>query len=1434
MVQTHSVSKKLLSIMLCFTLCLTSFVFFSPVDASAATNMPDYAKADKYGTQPWDGSGTYEIEWNSNTSELSGPDYFIDIFPGQIYLDIEETLQSAGYYQTIKFHYGDNPDYRVVLKGTVWGEEADNDWSSHDVKMRGMMNAFNDYHGEGTLSVEGMVGTGTDAGTDPDLINNTRFNSEVAIVWKTVNNSRNPIVEKILLKGTPKQVGTYLFSTYGSGVDNEFGVFQKWESDGIFSSKKSFHTKYTLKNKTGSTYKTTSGNAYEDNGAWPEIAMNVTIYNKSGLKTQIDNAANVISNNSSYTSLISSGDWNTLTSNKTTADNNITTRAITQDAINKTASDLKNAYTALKFKADDTALKSSIAAAEAFMSEADYTLNYTQASRTALENAVNAAKASGAYSTAEIAITETSFNAGSTANAEQNKINTLKTAIDNALPMELVPADFSAFNSHADMGICYTADSLAAFNSAVAAVNNLQSSGLTRKNDQARVNSAIAAVETAFAALVEEHDCTSVITTPATCTSKGVETFTCKNCDYTRTEDIPMVAHTPVDNEYVAPTCTTAGATGGTHCSVCNTELTPATTVPMLNHEWGEWRVVTAATCVTGGEKVRACTREGCNAEEREAIDPDTVDGHNFSTEFTVDKDSTCTEKGWESRHCLNNGCNATTDGREIELKAHQFTVATDDKQASTCSVQGYQVYKCANCDAVNKTDLPLDYNNHTPGDWQVKTEEKCGVAGEEVKYCTGCSSQVDSREIPALTHLAGDWEAETEATCTHSGRKVKKCIHCSEVMESEVIPQLVHTYSETASESVASTCLTKGYDIYPCTGTDCTAVNKVDRALDPANHASAETKVINVKAATCKEDGYTGDTVHSCCDAFISSGETVSKTTVEHTWDSGKVTKEPTYTEKGEMTYTCTVCGTTRTEELDLEAHTCQGGTATCVSKAVCVICGKEYGSVDPDNHIGGTATCKTLAVCAGCGESYGELDSNNHESTATHIINKKDVSCKEDGYTGDEVYDCCDAVKNAGTVISKTTVAHKGGTATCKSLAVCEVCGESYGELNANNHESASTHTVNAKAATCKTDGYTGDEVKDCCGAVVKAGTVISKATVAHTPGEWTVTTNASCGVTGNQVKKCTVCGIIVDNEEIPALSHSWGDWVVTRVSTCRVQGVETRTCSICHNSESNNLPLGDHTPGAWTVKEYANCSKTGLEVIRCTDCGAELETKVIPVSDHTWNSWTTLAEANCTQDGLQQRSCAACGKTETNITPAFDHRLDNGTVIKQATYEEKGIIRYTCTVCGVTFDKVVSAVEHDHMGGVATCAKKAICDICGQAYGVYDTSNHGREISVPAIAATCTQAGHSEGIQCGECGEYIVSPTIIPAKGHVDEDNDGYCDIDGESTTVVYTWDTFRCSTCNQYDSVKTMPVVGWIYAVVHFFIHLIQYILYLIKI
>ena len=100
----------------------------------------------------------------------------------------------------------------------------------------------------------------------------------------------------------------------------------------------------------------------------------------------------------------------------------------------------------------------------------------------------------------------------------------------------------------------------------------------------------------------------SQITTPATCTTEGVRTYTCLRCGETRTEAEPMLPHTPVLLDGTPATCKDAGLTDGIKCSVCNTVLTAQQAIQVLHHTWGNPVVTKAPSCTEKGVATQTCS----------------------------------------------------------------------------------------------------------------------------------------------------------------------------------------------------------------------------------------------------------------------------------------------------------------------------------------------------------------------------------------------------------------------------------------------------------------------------------------------------------------------------------------------------------------------------------------------------------------------------------------------------------------------------------------------------------------------------------------------------------------------------------------------------------------------------------------------------------
>mgnify|MGYP005777935871 CR=1 FL=1 len=250
--------------------------------------------------------------------------------------------------------------------------------------------------------------------------------------------------------------------------------------------------------------------------------------------------------------------------------------------------------------------------------------------------------------------------------------------------------------------------------------------------------------------------------------------------------------------------------------------------------------------------------------------------------------------------------------------------------------------------------------------------------------------------------------------------------------------------------------------------------------------------------ASTCMEQGHAEYITCDNCGKIISGSDELLPL-ADHSYGDLIARVEPTHTSTTltdgmEAHYKCSVCGKlfnenkeeVTKEDLVIKAppHTYGDWVADTEYHWKECGCGN---IIEQEEHSGGEATCVNKAICEVCHLEYGEVNTTNHKNT--EIRNAKEATCTEEGYTGDKYCTDCNTLLEQGTTIEKTT--HTGGEATCINKAVCEICGEEYGELNTTNHKN--TEIRNAKEATCAEEGYTGDIYCTDCGKLVKKGEVI-----------------------------------------------------------------------------------------------------------------------------------------------------------------------------------------------------------------------------------------------------------------------------------------------------------------------------------------------------
>ena len=291
---------------------------------------------------------------------------------------------------------------------------------------------------------------------------------------------------------------------------------------------------------------------------------------------------------------------------------------------------------------------------------------------------------------------------------------------------------------------------------------------------------------------------------------------------------------------------------------------------------------------------------------------------------------------------------------------------------------------------------------------------------------------------------------------------------------------------SITSEVTTQPGCSTEGVRTYTATVT-LDGKNYTDTRTETLPSLGHKTQLVGAKAATCTEDGYTGDEVCTVCQEIVKKGEVIPAT--GH--DTEIVGAKPaTCTEDG---YTgdevCKTCGVTvkKGEVIPATGHDTQ-------------LVGAKPATCTEDGYTG-DEVCKTCGVTVKKGEV---IPATGHD---TEIVGAKPATCTEDGYTGDEVCKTCGVTVKKGQVIPATghdteLVGAKPATCTQDGYTgdeVCKTCGETVkkGEvIPATGHD---TELVGAKPATCTEDGYTGDEVCKTCGETVTKGEVV-KATGHH----------------------------------------------------------------------------------------------------------------------------------------------------------------------------------------------------------------------------------------------------------------------------------------------------------------------------------------------
>ena len=332
--------------------------------------------------------------------------------------------------------------------------------------------------------------------------------------------------------------------------------------------------------------------------------------------------------------------------------------------------------------------------------------------------------------------------------------------------------------------------------------------------------------------------------------------------------------------------------------------------------------------------------------------------------------------------------------------------------------------------------------------------------------------------------------------------------------------------------------------------------------------------------------------------------------------------------------------------------------------------------------------------------------------------------------------------AVSAALTVKAHT---HSGGNATCQKKAVCDGCGQEYGELG--NHKFTetvskmylksaatcqspavyyksclvcdekssetfeygekdfsnhigNTYLVGQKEATCYAEGYTGDIYCSTCNHEIEKGTPIAKN--AHNPASvWTTDET-------DHWKECQTvgCGNIIDKAH-----HSGGE------ATC----VNKAICEVC-KIEYGDVDATNHKHTEVRGATDPTCCEAGYTGDKwCTDCNTKIE-------------------------------------SGSEISSTGNHTDVDGK------WESDGTNHWHTCYFGTKFD--ITA----HNGGEATCKSPAECSECGHSYGPLDANNHkGTTYLKNQKEATCFEEGYTGDTYCSDCNEKIADGQSIAKNAH-----------------------------------------------------------------
>lgn len=433
------------------------------------------------------------------------------------------------------------------------------------------------------------------------------------------------------------------------------------------------------------------------------------------------------------------------------------------------------------------------------------------------------------------------------------------------------------------------------------------------------------------------------------------------------------------------------------------------------------------------------------------------VSDHTYG-DWVIVSEATCQNTGLKRRTCTDAGC-GRTDEVIIPKTPHQYV---DTVVPATCKEHGYTKHTCRVCED-SFSDTYTEMLKHSLGDWEQSAAPDCTNKGEEVKKCTLCGDTIERREIPSTGHNYGDWVTFKAATFREDGESRKYCSNC-DAYKTQRIPKLSesHTHDFTGNEEIVTpaNCTAEGSKRVYCSETECgefiiVSISKID-------HDFGEWKITT--EPTFDTDGEKTRQCQNCEETETARIPKLSEGHIHDFTGREEIIKPATCTEKGEKRIYClnSSCGEYTVVDIDTIDHikgeweiteqpSCNK-TGTKIKK--CTSCGKvlESESIAMTKHTLSdvvtppTPTSKgyTTHTCTKCGYSY--IDSyTDYEAPHVHDFSGKEelieaATCTKEGRK--KVY-CNGEDCGEYTIVTLPKISHIAGEWKIVEPATCSKCG-------------------------------------------------------------------------------------------------------------------------------------------------------------------------------------------------------------------------------------------------------------------------------------------------------------------------------------------------------------------------------------------------------